>query len=35
MDAKTHAKYEARAKIIKAMAHPTRLFILDELSRTR
>jgi DNA-binding transcriptional ArsR family regulator len=34
MDAKTHAKYEARAKIIKAMAHPTRLFIVDELSRT-
>jgi DNA-binding transcriptional ArsR family regulator len=26
-------KYEARARIIKAMAHPTRLFILDELSR--
>jgi len=33
MDAKTQAKYEARARIIKAMAHPTRLFILDELSR--
>jgi DNA-binding transcriptional ArsR family regulator len=33
MNAKTHAKYEARAKIIKAMAHPTRLFIVDELSR--
>jgi ArsR family transcriptional regulator len=33
MDAKTQAKYEARAKIIKAMAHPTRLFIVDELSR--
>ena len=26
------ALYEARAKIIKAMAHPTRLFIVDELS---
>jgi DNA-binding transcriptional ArsR family regulator len=26
------AKYEARAKVIKAMAHPTRLIILDELS---
>ncbi|MBD3169471.1 MAG: metalloregulator ArsR/SmtB family transcription factor [candidate division Zixibacteria bacterium] len=25
--------YEARAKVIKAMAHPTRLFIVDELSR--
>jgi ArsR family transcriptional regulator len=33
MNAKTHARYEARAKIIKAMAHPTRLFIVDELSR--
>ena len=33
MDAKTQLKYEARARIIKAMAHPTRLFILDELSR--
>jgi ArsR family transcriptional regulator len=33
MDTKTHARYEARAKIIKAMAHPTRLFIVDELSR--
>jgi ArsR family transcriptional regulator len=33
MDAKTHAKYEARARIIKAMAHPTRLFLVDELSR--
>lgn len=33
MDQKTKAKYEARAKIIKAMGHPTRLFIVDELSR--
>ncbi len=33
MDARTQAKFEARAKIIKAMAHPTRLFIVDELSR--
>jgi len=33
MDAKTQAKFDARAKIIKAMAHPTRLFIVDELSR--
>lgn len=33
MNAKTQAKYEARAKIIKAMAHPTRLFFVDELSR--
>jgi len=27
------ARYEARARIVKAMAHPTRLFIVDELSR--
>ncbi|NLE28149.1 MAG: winged helix-turn-helix transcriptional regulator [Phycisphaerae bacterium] len=33
MDAKTQAKFEARARIIKAMAHPTRLFFVDELSR--
>ena len=33
MDAKTQAKYEARAKIVKAMAHPARLFVVDELSR--
>jgi ArsR family transcriptional regulator len=33
MDRKTQAKFDARAKIIKAMAHPTRLFIIDELSR--
>lgn len=33
MDPKTQARFEARAKIIKAMAHPTRLFIVDELSR--
>ena len=26
-------KYEARARIIKAMAHPSRLLIVDELSR--
>ena len=33
MDAKTFAKYDARARIIKAMAHPTRLFIVEELSK--
>jgi len=33
MNSKTQAKFEARAKIVKAMAHPTRLFIVDELSR--
>ena len=33
MEQHTKAKFEARARIMKAMAHPTRLFILDELSR--
>ena len=29
------AQYEARARVLKALAHPTRLFIVDELSRGR
>ena len=33
MNAKQKARYDARAKIIKALAHPTRLFIVDELSK--
>ena len=33
MDAPTRALYDARARIVKAMAHGTRLFIVDELSR--
>lgn len=33
MDKQQYARYEARAKIIKALAHPARLFIVDELSR--
>jgi len=33
LDGKVQARFEARATIIKAMAHPTRLFIVDELSR--
>ena len=33
MDAKQKARYEARAGVIKAMGHPTRLFIVEELSR--
>ena len=33
MDQKLQAGYEARAQVIKAMAHPTRLFIVDELAR--
>ncbi len=32
-DIKTHARYEARARIIKAMAHPSRLLMIDELSK--
>ena len=31
MNHKTKAKYEARADIVKALAHPTRLFIVDQL----
>ena len=33
MDTQTKAKFELHATIIKAMAHPTRLFIIDVLSR--
>jgi ArsR family transcriptional regulator len=33
MKTKDKARYEARAAVIKAMAHPTRLFIVEELSR--
>jgi len=33
MNAKAWAKYRARAAVIKAMGHPTRLFIVEELSR--
>jgi len=33
MDKRTHSRYEARAQIIKALAHPTRLFMVDELSK--
>jgi len=32
VDIQTQARFEARAAVIKAMAHPTRLFIVDELS---
>lgn len=32
MNHKTRAKFEARAKILKALAHPSRLFIMDRLS---
>jgi len=33
MDSITRQKYDARAQVIKAMAHPTRLFIVDELAK--
>lgn len=33
MDKKNHQRLEARAEIVKAMAHPTRLFIIEELAR--
>ncbi len=32
MDPSKTAKYEARARIIKALAHPARLMIVDELA---
>ncbi len=33
MDAATQARMEARARILKALAHPTRLFMVDELAK--
>ena len=33
MNAATQAKYKNQAGILKALAHPTRMFIVDELSR--
>jgi ArsR family transcriptional regulator len=33
MDAKTQARFQARARILKALAHSSRLCIVDELSR--
>jgi ArsR family transcriptional regulator len=33
MDEKTRARFEARARIIKAMAHPTRLFFVEQLAQ--
>ena len=32
MDTRTTARFEARARLVKALAHPTRLFIVDRLS---
>ncbi len=33
MQKKLPSQYEARAKIIKALAHPSRLFIVEELQK--
>jgi ArsR family transcriptional regulator len=33
MTAATQARYKTQARLIKALAHPTRLFIIDELSK--
>ena len=33
MDESIKAKFEERARILKTLAHPTRLLIVDELSR--
>jgi DNA-binding transcriptional ArsR family regulator len=33
MNSKTKVRYEARARIMKAMSHPTRLFMVDVLSK--
>ncbi len=33
MDERTQLRYKARADIIKALGHPTRLFIVEELAR--
>jgi len=33
MDARTLHRYAARARIVKSLAHPTRLFMVDALSR--
>ncbi len=30
---KLQDRYEARVRVVKAMAHPTRMFIVDELSQ--
>lgn len=33
MNDKARRQYHARSRIIKALAHPTRLFVVDELAR--
>ena len=32
MDAKTRDRHVARARVMKALAHPTRIFIIEELA---
>ncbi len=32
MNSRTRARYVARANVMKALAHPTRLFIVDQLA---
>jgi ArsR family transcriptional regulator len=34
MDTRTLARYEARAQVFKALAHPSRLLIVDELMQS-
>lgn len=33
MDATTQSRFEARARVLKALAHPSRLFMVEELGR--
>jgi len=33
LDSKTKARFAARARIVKALAHPTRLFLVDQLAK--
>ena len=33
MDSKTQVQYAERARVMKAMAHPSRLYMIDQLSR--
>jgi len=35
LDIKLKARYEALSRVIKALSHPTRLLIVEELSRSR
>ena len=33
MNARTQARFDARARVLKALAHPTRLFLVERLAR--